>query len=249
MKYMPSFSVLLLIITLCIPMPAWSNDNAAGDVVSVRGNAFVERKRENIQAKINLAILERDNVFTGEKSRIKMLFRDDSILTLGPMSRLVVRQYLYIDKDKRTNSIYDLLDGKLRAVVGSPGFKVRTPTAFAAARGTVFLVRYDSKTGLTEIAVIEGEVMVKNINPGVGGQQILTRGQMTSVFTGKPPTVPKAFDVETIDDLPVIEMPEIQTPVVQGVDSPERFIFQPPVNQEPEAKTTTPVTVELNFPQ
>ncbi len=247
MRSMSNCTILLFIITLCIPMQAWADN--VGDVVSVRGNAFVERKNKNIEAKINLAILEKDSILTGDKSRVKILFRDDSILTLGPMSRLVIRQYLYNSKDRRSDSIYDLLDGKLRAVVGSPGFKVRTPTAFAAARGTVFLVRYDSKAGLTKIAVIEGEVMVKNIDSGVGGKQTLTMGQMTSVSTGKPPTVPTPFNVESIDNLPVTEMPKIQATVVHEVDSFGRLVFQPPINQEPETKMTTPVTVELNFPQ
>ncbi len=246
MKYMQS--CVIFVVALFLPVSAWSNGKV-GDVVSLRGEVCVERNQKNIKAKKKLAILEKDNVFTHEKARAKILFRDDSILTLGPMSHLVVEQYIYRSEGKKADSIYGLLDGKLRAVVGSPGFKVKTPTAFAAARGTIFWVWYDSKADSTGIAVVEGKVQVKNINPAVGGQQILTRGQMTSVSADQPPTIPKPFNVKAVDDLPAVEIPKINMPMVQGPYIPERFVFQPPVNQEPEAKMTTPVTVELNFPQ
>jgi hypothetical protein len=133
-------------------------------------------------------------VVTRDKSRVKMLFRDDSILTLGANSKLVIKKYLYNPQSKRVESIYELADGRLRSVVGGAGFKVTTPTAFAAARGTIFTVAYNMETGTTEITVVEGSVEVKNINAEVAGSQVVAAGQSTTVAGNKPPTPPTPAD-------------------------------------------------------
>ncbi|MFC1837872.1 FecR domain-containing protein, partial [Thermodesulfobacteriota bacterium] len=116
-------------------------------------------------------------------------------LALGPMSRLSVSQYLYSSEDKRSESIYELLDGKLRAVVGSTEFSIKTPTAFAAARGTIFIIWYDAATNTTGLAVLEGSVVIKNIDGSVAGEQTLTAGQMTTVTGKNPPAFPENFKI------------------------------------------------------
>ena len=166
----------------------------AGDVVSVRGKAVIDRKAGKVDAKVSAALEESDSIVTRDRSRVKMLFRDDSILTLGANSKLVIKKYLYSPESKRAESIYELADGRLRSVVGGAGFKVTTPTAFAAARGTVFTVAYNMETGTTEITVVEGSVEVRNINAEVAGSQVVAAGQSTTVTGNKPPTPPKAAD-------------------------------------------------------
>jgi hypothetical protein len=166
----------------------------AGDVVSVRGKAVIERKSGKEDARVASALLESDSVVTRDKSRVKMLFRDDSILTLGANSKLVIKKYLYSPESKRAESIYELADGRLRSVVGSSGFKVTTPTAFAAARGTVFTVSYNMETGATEITVLEGSVEVMNINAEIAGMQVVAAGQSTTIMGNTPPTQPKPAD-------------------------------------------------------
>ncbi|MBU0729993.1 MAG: FecR family protein [Proteobacteria bacterium] len=190
---------IVLLILVAVILSGWQTGifaaDKAGDVVSVRGTAFVERLEKEIKAEKRLALLEKDNISTRENSRVKMLFRDDSILTLGPMSRLAVSQYIYSPEDKRVESIYELLDGKLRAVVGNADFSVKTPTAFAAARGTIFLIWYDPATNSTGIAVLEGKVLVKNSDSSVAGEQELSAGEMTTVTGSSPPSFPEAFQI------------------------------------------------------
>ena len=166
----------------------------AGDVVSVRGKAVIERKAGKEDARVAASLQESDSVVTRDKSRVKMLFRDDSILTLGANSKLVIKKYLYSPESKRAESIYELADGRLRSVVGGAGFKVTTPTAFAAARGTIFTVAYNMETGTTEITVVEGTVEVRNINTEVAGTRVVAAGQSTTVTGNKPPTQPKPAD-------------------------------------------------------
>ncbi len=185
-------TVLLGLLALLLAGPGKpAAAEKAGDVVAVRGKAVIERTTGRLDARVRDALQESDSIATRDKARVKMLFRDDSVLTLGANSRLNVKKYLYSPESKRAESIYELADGRLRAVVGSPGFKVVTPTAYAAARGTVFTVAFDGETGATTITVIEGSVEVRNVNAEIAGVQVVNAGQSTSVAFNLPPTVPQ----------------------------------------------------------
>lgn len=232
----------------------------AGDVVSVRGNAHIERGSEDIGAKIKDTLLEKDNVLTGNRSRIKMLFRDDSILTLGSNSKLIVSQYLYSPEEKRAESIYELIDGKLRTVVGNAGLTVKTPTAFAAARGTIFLIWYDRDRQATGIAVIEGEVEIRSISPDLKDIILLKAGNISYVYNGEAPQEPTVSDLspegEAGQVLGDVSGDGDVTPGLTEPDQgPPQFEFGypewnasplPPVDQTPAAEST-PVNIELQF--
>jgi hypothetical protein len=246
-------ALLAAIASAFVAAPA-SAIEKAGDVVSVRGKAVIERKAGKEDARVAAVLQESDNVVTRDRSRVKMLFRDDSILTLGAKSKLIIKKYLYSPGSKRAESIYELADGRLRAVVGGAGFKVTTPTAFAAARGTVFTVAYNVETGATEIIVLEGSVEVRNINAEVAGSQVVVAGQSTTVLSNKPPTQPKPADgrgAATDDDRGWLSAP-------RGEGEPELHIIadlhdiaddsnrlNKPIEQEPYA--TTKVNLDVRF--
>jgi hypothetical protein len=75
-----------------------------------------------------------DRLRTAEASRVKVLMRDQSVITLGPRSELVVDQMVVGDT---STSKMDAVVGSVRAVVtdryGARGssFEVKTPTAVA----------------------------------------------------------------------------------------------------------------------
>ena len=117
-----------------------------GTVVAVKNKAVIKRDGRESASKVKDGILLTDAVATSESSKIKILFTDESVLTLGEKSAVVIQDYVY-SKDKRGQSVYNLIDGKMRSVVGKTNFEVRTPTAVAAARGTVILF----ETGITPV--------------------------------------------------------------------------------------------------
>lgn len=245
------------VVSMGMALPSWAVDKA-GDVVSVRGKAVIERPAGKIDARIKDALLESDSVVTRDKARVKMLFRDDSILTLGANSKLVIKKYLYSPEAKRAESIYELADGRLRSVVGGSGFKVTTPTAFAAARGTVFTVFYNMETGTTEITVLEGSVEVRNINAEIEGVQVVAAGQSTTVTGDKPPTPPTAADIQGgwtgSDDkggVPGVgaEAEPEQQIINDLLDQSERSLkLTQPIEQEP-LHASTKVFMNVQFPK
>ena len=256
MKKRP-YIIAALMFAVLLPLSARAADKA-GDVVYVRGTGLVERQAKLHRAVLKAAVQETDNVLTKAKSRMKLLFRDDSILTLGANSKLVVKKYLYSPESKRAESIYELADGRLKAVVGGPGFKVTTPTAFAAARGTVFVMWFDSATNTTGLAVTEGSVDFGNNNPNVPGTQTVGAGQMSSVTGDGPPSPPGPIGGDAsgiLSDLSAFDLPDPppgpEIPILQLVDDlreqTEGTPGAPPIDQQP-GSTKTMANINIVFP-
>jgi hypothetical protein len=184
------------------PGPARGAGDAVSTMVAVKGDAVIERNRTERPARVRDGVLLIDTVSTREAARAKMLFVDESVLTLGERSKVVVQEYVF-SKEKGGRSIFNLLDGKMKAVVGKAKFEVHTPTAVASARGTVFLVETGVRGGVpyTEVIGLEGEVVVRR--KGVAGtvedtplgaapEIVLTPGNHVTVSAGAPLPTPSA---------------------------------------------------------
>jgi hypothetical protein len=161
---------------------------AVGKVVAIKGTASISHSGAQVKAQVKGEVFASDTVRTAAASRAKLLFIDDSVLTLSENSTLVVQEFID-GQGKQGRSIYNLLDGKLRSVVGKTKFEVRTPTAVAAARGTVifFEVGTLNNESYSRIICLEGKVEVQNVLNSVRGTTQLTPGTMVVVKGGQVP--------------------------------------------------------------
>ncbi len=234
-----------------------------GSFVAIRGKSIVEREKRLFEAKLRDGILLNDIVSTLEASRAKMLFIDDSVLTLGEKSKAVIKEFIY-DKEKGNKSVINLIDGKMRSIVGKTSFEIHTPTAVAAARGTAILSEVGIKDGkvFAIFICLEGEFIVKSSSPEITGSFILTPGMMIIVFEGEPLTQPFLAPSGEIERLlketelgkevsipspaEIIPLPEITT---EGINLND---ITPPYEQQPveieKGPNTTPVNVNVEFP-
>ncbi len=191
-----------LLLLLLLPLSVLAQERA-GLVLALRGQGTILRAQEKIQAKPKADIMEQDEVLTHKASRMKLLFRDDSLLTLSELSRLVVRQYLMAAGAERSKAIYALLEGKLRAIVGRSDLEIHTTTAVAAARGTGFFIWTDTteQGQYTGVAVFDGTVQVRSPFQSPGEGVIVEPGFMTYVFEGRPPSIPEPTPKELFNNL------------------------------------------------
>jgi len=135
-----------------------------------------------------------DHVRTQQASRMKLLFKDDSVLTLAERSELVIDQQVV---GAATTSSFSLLLGKVRAIVtdrysttGS-AFEVKSPTAIAGVRGTSFLAEFDAGKEETLVVGIESTTGVRGVGDAKGAKEVrLGPGQATRVRRGGDPTRP-----------------------------------------------------------
>jgi predicted CXXCH cytochrome family protein len=101
-------------------------------------------------------------------------------LSIGENSRLKIKEYLLLDKERKRVALFKLFTGKLRAQLskGFGGmdsmFQIETPDAIVEVKGTDFII---SMTDMgTEIVAISGEVYIRNASPSIPGEVVLKAG-------------------------------------------------------------------------
>ena len=250
-----TITLILLFIVIVLSGVALAKDDV-GTVVAIRGRAIIDRDKKAIEAQVKDSILLNDTVSTKEASRAKMLFIEDSVLTLGEKSKVVIKEFVY-SKDKRGKSIFNLVDGKIRAIVGKTNFEVHTPTAVAAARGSVVLAEVTIVDGkiVTTLICLEGEFDISI--PGVPGTVKLKPGMKITISEGAtvmPDIVPASDD--EIDRLRMATdiSHEVSIPgPAEIIVSPGGLIIEqmgilPPADQQPRTPDKTPVNINVIFP-
>jgi hypothetical protein len=271
-----SVSSVSLWLYLCVAgifMSVWFSEPVAAkedvaSVVAIRNKAVIARDNKEMEAKVKDIILLRDAIQTLDASRAKILFIDDSVLTLGEKSKVIIREFVY-SKEKGGKSIFNMIDGKMRSIVGKTEFEVHTPTAVAAARGTAILFETGAKKGrvFTTIICLEGVVDVRGIDGGIRDAMTLGPGMMTTIFMDDHTVRTSAAPSAEIDRLkretdtstreislpppPAEVKPEIPVPYVEPVPDPEPPIDLPPVQSTPvniNVIFKTPVKIDVGFP-
>jgi hypothetical protein len=143
-----------------LPAVALAADSV-GEVTKLRGQARAARGGGNVMLAEGTKLESGDGVVTGPDARLKIQFKDGSIITLGENSKL------NIDKAKFDGSKRDiaatLLDGVVRAAVAKAGagsnFQVSSSLVTSAARGTEWIMSIKDHT--TSLLVLEGTVNAK----------------------------------------------------------------------------------------
>src|SRR5262249_10919179 len=139
-------SSTLAILALTTALAAAQAPSPAGTVASLQGRADAQAGGQATWRALATGkdVFVGDRLRTADASRLKILMRDDSVLTLGPKSELVVDQ-LDVREGGGTSRLGAVV-GAVRAVVtdryGTTGssFEMKTPTAVAGVRGTGFVV-------------------------------------------------------------------------------------------------------------
>ena len=127
--------------------PSFVHAQVVGQVAGVEGTVEVLHAGASTWDPLAIQddILLQDRVRTQPQSKLKILFQDDSILTLGAETELTVDEQV-LQPSGGDTSLFNLIRGVLKAVVADryalPGsrFEIRTPTAVAGVRGTGFFI-------------------------------------------------------------------------------------------------------------
>src|SRR5437773_1440170 len=151
------------------------------------------------------AVQAGDEVRTGAGAQLILEVPDGSYMVISENSKLIVEDFW----SGNLRSLVNLMVGKVRFYVqrlgGKPNpYRVQTPTALIAVRGTIFEVTsYDPK--LTEVSCMEGSVTVQTL--GLPDREaILQAGMHTMVQAGVPPVMPIALNEPLIQNrvIPVV---------------------------------------------
>lgn len=206
-------AIILSLVAAAFPLictPVWAQDGV-GIVSAVEGKVEVlSGETASIGPTGWEALHLRDDVYakdiirTGERSRTQVAFEDQSILNVGPATQVRVEKYLSGNAGESPVAIFNLLRGAVRAVVSpligkNARFEIHTRTTVAGVRGTDFFVRLVGNE--TEITTVEGAVAVRNANPAIPGEVIVSAGQSTTLTADRPPTPPQTASPAAIKEI------------------------------------------------
>ena len=137
----------LVAATLAVLAGAASAD--IGQVKVAKGQVTVERKGQVLPVQVGLVLLATDVLKTGADSSVGITMRDNSLLSAGPNSVLVLDRFEFDPTTSAGRFDANLQRGTLSVVSGriakqSPqAMTVRTPSAVLGVRGTEFVVSAD----------------------------------------------------------------------------------------------------------
>jgi hypothetical protein len=155
-----------------------------------------------------------DSVRTGPGAAIKIILSDETILSIGEETDLVIDSYIVGAAATRDPSVLKLLRGRARVLVGEAfggptRVEMHTPTAVIGVKGTEFetYVIEDPITGIwTLVCDVDGHIFVRALDPTDKRVVEPRPGLCTQVFEDQPPS----------DEIPrPAGFPPVQTPATQ----------------------------------
>lgn len=137
------------VVILALAATGFARADDVGQVKVAKGTVHVERGGARLPAQVGMAVRQSDVLITGADGSAGVTFSDNSMLSTGPNSVLVVDHYTFDSTTHAGKFDASLKRGTLAVVSGkivkqSPGaMRVRTPAAIMGVRGTDFMVQVD----------------------------------------------------------------------------------------------------------
>ena len=143
---------LVLAFLLASTEAAWPQESVIGYVKIATGTVSLARGEQRIDAAPGTALYLSDVFETGADGALGMTFKDNTIISIGPDSRLALEIYEFTPTEKKLGFVATLAHGTLQYISGliaklaPDSVKVKTPAANITVRGTRFLVRAEVET-------------------------------------------------------------------------------------------------------
>jgi hypothetical protein len=175
---------------------AQAQNLVSAKVLSIEGQVEIRRQSgdqpqiQKIAFKIADELKAGDTIVTGKSGRLALGLSDGSQAVIAPKTTVVIQ-----DLSQSPRTLFNVIRGKTRVHIeklgGQPNpYRVNTPTAVIAVRGTIFDVLVDDDE--TQVFLHEGQVEVTNLT-SPDKSVLLFAGQMTKVFLRRLPTAPGVF--------------------------------------------------------
>ena len=147
---MRRFTVFILLTVFLGLSLASAEQVLAGKVKKIRGTVLVVRGDRTQTLRVGDPVFQNDLMQTGATGAVGIIFEDNTILSLGPKSRLAIDGYTFAPEQGKLSLLLRLLRGTasyLSGIIGKQApeaVKFQTPDATIGIRGTKFLVKVGS---------------------------------------------------------------------------------------------------------
>jgi len=140
-----SLVFILTLLAACGSVAEADNSQVA-QIKTVSGQAEIVRNGARTAAKIGDPLYEKDTIETGGDGAIGITFIDNTVMSSGPNSEIVLEDYKFNSSNFKGSMLTDMNRGTVSMISGdiarsTPGaMKVKTPTAILGVRGTRFVI-------------------------------------------------------------------------------------------------------------
>jgi hypothetical protein len=144
---------IIAILLVAVPALAWGSSPKDQETIGVvrnsAGTATVTRGGLDIPVAAGAKLLVEDILHTGLDGSIGIILRDNSTLSIGPGSRLVLRKFLFSPSEGKFGLLVRITRGTMAYISGLIGklspesVRFETPVATIGIRGTRFAVKVD----------------------------------------------------------------------------------------------------------
>lgn len=195
--------VVCSVMAVVVAAPALAE---VGTVAAARGTAEIGRNGTWTPATAGNPIEQGDRLRTGAPGQLRVVFQDDSVLTLNDDTELVVDESVFAPEQGKARSLTELLHGAVNAVVSEyyeqPGseYTIKTATATAGVRGTEFIVSYYPEAEVAEVIGISGTVAVRSTLSDIDETVYVTSEQISQVAKGLQPSPAQPFSGESLQE-------------------------------------------------
>ena len=137
---------LILIMLAAFGSVANADNSQVAQIKTVAGQAEIVRNGARIVARVGDSLYEKDSIETGPDGSIGITFIDNTVMSSGPDSQIVLEDYKFNSSNFKGSMLADMNRGTVSMISGdiarsSPGaMKVKTPTAILGVRGTRFVI-------------------------------------------------------------------------------------------------------------
>lgn len=144
---MKRYDIFLLLILVLFAVPVWAS--SIGSIKNVEGQAWIERGEEKISAGTGVRLQIDDILKTGNNGAMGIILHDDTIISMGPRSEMVVSEFVFKPEDGKFGLLAKFIKGTFSYLSGvmsklaPESVKVETPVGMVAVRGTNFLVKVE----------------------------------------------------------------------------------------------------------
>jgi hypothetical protein len=144
-------AVIFILVSVSGKKTFAESSPAIGIIQKAAGAATVVRQEGTLSAKIGLEIYQNDTLRTGPDGSVGVVFNDDTLLSLGPESVLVIDEFVFAPGQGKFFLVIRMLKGTVAYLSGlisklAPGSAhFKTPTASIGIRGTKFVARVEGE--------------------------------------------------------------------------------------------------------
>ena len=147
MSGLQRFGGVLAVVLASVTPVAAQQPVPAGHIKTVSGAAFVLRQHATLPAKAGDAVFATDTLRTAAGGAIGVTLKDDTRISLGPDSEVLIDRYVYAPGEGGLGMVLKFVRGAAVYVSGRiaklapDSIRLETPAAIVGVRGTTLAIR------------------------------------------------------------------------------------------------------------